>query len=81
MFNKLSNAIFKWEWVYYTYNVEEYTRIREKLITNGIKIKTKILNNKDTRKEVENGFQDSSNYLIRVQNKNVNRANEIINND
>ncbi|MFA6807958.1 MAG: hypothetical protein WCR27_03075 [Eubacteriales bacterium] len=81
MFNKLSNAIFKWEWVYYTYNVEEYTRIREKLITNGIKIKTKILNYKDTRKEVENGFQDSSNYLIRVQNKNVNRANEIINND
>ena len=68
----------QWEMIFFTGKLEEYVKIKYKLFSNGIKVKTKIINQCEvgTIISVVGGRNES--YEIYVQSKDIEIANRII---
>ncbi|AZV57056.1 hypothetical protein DMR38_10860 [Clostridium sp. AWRP] len=62
-----------WEMVFFATTVEKYCMIKYKLISNGIKVKTKIIRH--------NGRKSGNEYYeIYIESKEIEKANKIIHN-
>ncbi|QXE17443.1 hypothetical protein B5S50_00485 [Clostridium sp. 001] len=60
-----------WEMVFFAATLEEYCMIKYKLISNGIKVKTKIIRH--------NGRRSGNEYYeIYIESKEIEKANKII---
>ena len=75
MFKRFLSVFFGWETIYLTSNIDEYARIRGRLMDNGVKTKIKITNNDFRGSSM---MRISSNYEISVRKENVHKANQII---
>lgn len=77
MFKRILSLFFGWESVYLTKNMDEYARIRGRLMDNGMKTKIKISNN-DSSGIGHSMMPISSNYEIFVRKEDVHKACQII---
>jgi len=64
--------------VFFTARAEEYSMIRYKLIINGIKVKTKIMNHSEFGNFSTISRKVNEYYEIYVQSKEIKKANRII---
>ncbi|AET67765.1 hypothetical protein Desor_2161 [Desulfosporosinus orientis DSM 765] len=76
MFKKILSFFWGWETVCLTRSMEEYARIRGRLINNGVKTKIKVTNNSSNG--IGSAMPISTNYEILVRKEEAHRANEII---
>lgn len=67
-----------WEMIFFTGKLEEYSGIKYKLFSNGIKVKTKIIGQREIGSIITVGGNRNESYEIYVQSKEIERANKII---
>lgn len=82
MIKRIIEKFFGWETILITSDMEEYARVRGKLIDSGIRSKTKISGNSFTdRKHSAIAFSsvNRSSYEIFVKKEDVYKANQVIN--
>ncbi|MDK2933940.1 MAG: hypothetical protein PWP27_1750 [Clostridiales bacterium] len=86
MFKRFFLKLFtreKWEAVYITQDVEQYARIRGKLMDNNITVRTKFFNHNAGYVEARGYYgrtQDMTTYEILVKEADINKANQIVHN-
>ncbi|MCG8484481.1 MAG: hypothetical protein MJA31_14315 [Clostridia bacterium] len=87
MITKILETILGWKTISITSNIEEYARVRGRLIDNGIKSKTKIIGNGFKGRNPEGismaaaiGTRNHNreNYEISVKKEDVHRAYQAI---
>ncbi|EGW39458.1 hypothetical protein [Desulfosporosinus sp. OT] len=81
MIKRILSILFGWETVYLTSNIDEYARIRGRLIDNGVKTKIKITNNSSSsvgRSMMAISSNIGENYEIFVRKEDVHKATQII---
>ncbi|WP_242649423.1 hypothetical protein [Clostridium kluyveri] len=64
--------------IFFTVKIEEYCAIKYKLMSNGIKIKTKIIRHKGVRNPIAINGSRNEYYEIYIQPKEIEKANKII---
>jgi len=80
LLNKLFQRLKEnhWEMIFFTVKIEEYCAIKYKLMSNGIKVKTKIIRHKGIRNPIAAGGSRNEYYEIYIQPKEIEKANKII---
>lgn len=68
----------RWESIFFTGKVDEYSRAKYKLTSNGIKVKTKIISNRERGGIGTIGVGGNEYYEIYVKAKDVEKANQAI---
>ena len=68
----------RWEMIFFTWKLEEYNKAKYKLFSNGIKVKTKIINQSEIGSVFSVGGNRNGPYEIYVQFKEVAIAKSII---
>jgi len=67
-----------WEMIFFTGKLEEYSIAKYKLFSNGIKVKTKIISQREIENIISVGGNRNASYEIYVQSKEIHIANSII---
>lgn len=83
MIKKIMEILFGWKQVLITNDMEEYARVRGKLIDNGIKSKTKIIGNSSIDRNsapMSIGLHNHNRkrYELFVKKEEVHKAYEVI---
>jgi len=67
-----------WRMIFFTGNLEEYSKAKYKLFSNGIKVKAKIISQREIGGIISVGGSRNASYEIYVQSKEIHIANSII---
>lgn len=67
-----------WESIFFTGKLDEYSLAKYRLTSNGIKVKTKIISNRERGGIGTIGGSGNEYYEIYVKTKDIERANQAI---